>query len=126
MTIQGSKIDSSTPATAAIPATERVAAAATPARVNPVAPVQATQKQPPKPQQDLRQVRADVARRLEQFLKESGRDVEFRVDDTAHATVITVRRADTGEVVRQFPTEEALELMRRLNERSGTFLDLMV
>jgi flagellar protein FlaG len=126
MTIQGSKVDSSSPATVAAPATERVAVAATPVRVVPVAPVQTVQKQPPKPQEDLRQVRADVARRLEQFLKESGRDVEFRVDDAAHATVITVRRADTGEVVRQFPTEEALALLRRLNEQSGTFLDLMV
>jgi flagellar protein FlaG len=126
MTIQGSKVDSISPAPVAAPVTERVAAAATPVRVVPVAPVQTVQKQPPKPQEDLRQVRADVARRLEQFLKESGRDVEFRVDDVARATVITVRRADTGEVVRQFPTEEALALLRRLNEQSGTFLDLMV
>jgi uncharacterized FlaG/YvyC family protein len=37
--------------------------------------------------------------------------------------VITVRRADTGEVVRQYPTEEALTLLRRLNERSGTLLE---
>jgi len=36
-----------------------------------------------------------------------------------------VRRADTGEVVRQYPTEDALSLLRRLNEQSGTLVDLM-
>lgn len=80
---------------------------------------------PPPPQEDLRRVRAAIAERLDEFLRESGRSVEFRVDDDAHATVITVRRADTGEVVRQYPTEEALALLRRLNEQSGTFLDLI-
>ena len=125
MTIQGSKIDSSNLATAAAVAAERVAVVAAPARVAPVAPVHAVQQQPPRTQEDLREVQASVARRLEQFLKDSGRDVEFRVDDAAHATVITVRRADTGEVVRQYPTEEALALLRRLNERSGTFLDII-
>jgi flagellar protein FlaG len=125
MTIQGSKIDSSTPVGAVAAVSERTAAPAAPAKIAPVAPVHAVHEQPPKPQQDLREIRAVVARRLEQFLKESGRDVEFRIDDSAHATVITVRRADTGEVVRQYPTEEALALLRRLNEQSGTFLDLI-
>jgi uncharacterized FlaG/YvyC family protein len=72
----------------------------------------------------LREVRAAIAARLDDFLKKSGRSVEFRVDNAAHATVLTVRRADTGEVVRQYPTEDALALLRRLNEQSGTFVDL--
>jgi uncharacterized FlaG/YvyC family protein len=51
--------------------------------------------------------------------------VEYRVDVDAGTTVITVRRSDSGEVVRQFPSEEALAWLRRLNERSGTFLDAL-
>ena len=74
-------------------------------------------------QEALQQTRSNIAARLNQYLKDSGRDVEFRVDAAANTTVITVRRADTGEVVRQFPNEEALTLLRRLNEQSGTFLD---
>jgi flagellar protein FlaG len=72
----------------------------------------------------LQQARNAVAARLEQYIRDSGRDLEFRVDNAANATVVTVRRADTGEVVRQFPNEEALHLLRRLNEQSGTFLDV--
>src|SRR5512139_38066 len=125
MTIQGSKIDSNAPAVAGMAPAERGGAPAEPHRVEPAAPVQAVmqRKPPPQPQEDLRKVREAIAARLDQFLRDSGRNVEFRVDDDAHATVITVRRADTGEVVRQYPTEEALALLRRLNEQSGTFLD---
>jgi flagellar protein FlaG len=77
----------------------------------------------PVPVEDNVETRAAIAARLEQYLRESGRSLEYRVDAAAHATVITVRRADNGEVVRQYPTEAALALLRRLNEQSGTLLD---
>ena len=80
-------------------------------------------KAAPVPREDVREVTARVARQLEEYLKDSGRNVEYRVDADAGATVITVRRADTGEVVRQFPSEEALAWLHRLNEHSGTFLN---
>jgi flagellar protein FlaG len=120
MTIQGTKAQSN----AALPeeqAVRRASVAEDPA----VAPKPVP---PPEPRhvevQDLSQVQQQIAARLQEFLRSSGRDLEFRVDDVAHATVITVRRSDTGEVVRQYPTEEALALLRRLNEQSGTFLDV--
>jgi flagellar protein FlaG len=127
MTIQGSKIDSITPAVAGAVPAERVAAPVEQPRAREVAAIRAEQRQKEAakpPQEDLGRVRAAIAERLDKFMKDSGRSVEYRVDDDAHATVITVRRADTGEVVRQYPTEEALSLLRRLNEQSGTFVDL--
>jgi flagellar protein FlaG len=72
---------------------------------------------------DMREIQQKIAVRLQEFLRSSGRNLEFRVDDAAGATVITVRRADTGEVVRQYPTEEALALLRRLHAQAGTFLE---
>jgi flagellar protein FlaG len=80
-------------------------------------------KADPVPREDVRELTARIAKQLEKFLKDSGRNVEYRVDADAGATVITVRRADTGEVVRQFPSEEALAWLHRLNEQSGTFLN---
>lgn len=75
------------------------------------------------PPVDMSALREQIAQRLDEYVRESGRSLEFRVDNAAHAMVITVRHADTGEVVRQYPTEEALALLRRLNERSGTLLE---
>jgi flagellar protein FlaG len=123
MTIQGSKIGSTDAAASAVAVSERAETSAPRRRAEPVEVVKAESQQAVKSQEDLRRLRDAVAARLDQFLKESGREVEFRVDDDAHATVITVRRADTGEVVRQYPTEDALALLRRLNANSGTLLD---
>jgi flagellar protein FlaG len=125
MTIQGSKIGSSEAAATPVAAVEHVAHPTARSKVDPLQSIHAAQQQAAKSQQDLQQLRDAVAARLDQYLKESGRDVEFSVDDAAHATVITVRRTDTGEVIRQYPSEEALALLRRLNAHSGTFLDLM-
>lgn len=73
--------------------------------------------------EEFQEARNAIAERLEQYIRDNGRDLEFRVDNSANTTVVTVRRADTGEVVRQFPNEASLQLLRRLNEQSGTFLD---
>jgi flagellar protein FlaG len=114
--------------TVAVPSTRKIPAeAGTEARVPRASPVPAAPEPAANPvvREDVREVSAKIAERLERYLKDSGRDVEYRVDADAGATVITVRRSDTGEVVRQFPTEEALAWMRRLNEQSGTFVDAL-
>ncbi|MEP7311679.1 MAG: flagellar protein FlaG [Pseudomonadota bacterium] len=81
---------------------------------------------PKSAQRDLRETVQDAAQHLEDYLRRSGRDLSFRVDEAAGATVVTVRDASTGEIIRQMPSEEALRLLRRLNEGSATLLDRMV
>ena len=65
-----------------------------------------------------------VAQQLRDYLRSSGRDLEFRVDADTDSMVITVREAATGEVIRQIPNEEALQMRRYLDEWSGTFLNV--
>ena len=88
---------------------------------SPAAPVAKVQT----PVRDLQHTLAVVAEQLNEFMRSSNRDLEFRVDDGADTTVVTVRNPSTGEVVRQIPNEEALRVMRRLNAQSGTFVDLI-
>jgi flagellar protein FlaG len=64
-----------------------------------------------------------VAQQLRDYLNSVGRDLEFRVDADTHSMVITVKEADTGAVIRQIPTPEALQMRRYIDEWSGTFLD---
>jgi flagellar protein FlaG len=73
---------------------------------------------------ELQHRQAVVAEQLRQYLRATDRDLEFRVDGDTGTTVITVRNASTGDVVRQIPNEEALRIMRSLNAESGTFIDL--
>jgi uncharacterized FlaG/YvyC family protein len=124
MAIQGPKIEAPTPLPV-VASVERRVAEAEGQKVLPPAVVMGGAAVPHEPAHDeVREVHAEVARRLEEYLRSAGRNLEIRVDDSAHATVITVRHADTGEVIRQFPSEEALALMRRLQEQSGAMLDV--
>jgi len=56
-----------------------------------------------------------AAERLNQLAREAARDLRFRVDDLSGRTVITVLNSTTGEVVRQIPAEEVLNMSRSLS-----------
>jgi len=81
--------------------------------------------QPPAPQEMNAAVRA-AARQIDSYLRSVSREVEFRVDDESGVTIVTVRNTATGEVIRQIPNEEVLQLARRFTDRSGALLDLTV
>jgi flagellar protein FlaG len=57
-------------------------------------------------------------RDIEKFLGSVERKLEFRVDNEIGRTVITVRDAQTDEVVRQMPTQEVVEMARYLADIS--------
>lgn len=46
----------------------------------------------------------------------------FRVDDSSGVSVVNVMDMDSGETIRQIPTEEALELAQKLFEVSGMLM----
>ena len=46
----------------------------------------------------------------------------FRVDDSSGANVVSVLDVDSGEVLRQIPSEEALELAAKLTEATGILM----
>jgi flagellar protein FlaG len=76
--------------------------------------------------EQMRQQMAAVAQKLREIAQSNSRDLEFTVDEETDRTVITVRNAATGEVVRQIPGEELLDLQRRLNVGYGTLVDWVV
>jgi flagellar protein FlaG len=65
-----------------------------------------------------------AVKQIDSYLKSTGRAVEFRVDEDTETTVVTVRDTATGEVIRQIPSEEALQLARHLERGSAALLDL--
>jgi flagellar protein FlaG len=75
-------------------------------------------------QGDQRERMQAVAQQMRDYLRSNGRDLEFRVDADTDSMVITVREAASGEVIRQIPNEEALQMRRYLDEWSGTFLNV--
>jgi len=67
-----------------------------------------------------------AAKQIDSYLRSTGRQLEFRVDDATGRTVVTVRMSATGEVIRQIPNDEVLELARHIDSGSHALLDLMV
>lgn len=76
--------------------------------------------------QDLNVEVHAAARQIESYLKSVGRTLEFRVDADTHRTVVTVRDAESGDVIRQIPGDEALRLARHLSQGLGGLVDLKI
>ncbi len=73
--------------------------------VSPVADPQASAAQ-------LREALAYVNRALQQ----SNKNLEFTVDSETERPIVKLVDSDTGEVLRQFPTEEALAISRAIDD----------
>jgi len=66
------------------------------------------------------------AQQIESYLRSSGRQLEFRVDDGSGELVVSVRDATTGDLIRQIPGDAALRMARALKENPVSLIDLTV
>ena len=101
-------------------------AAAAPAKegAGQAAPVQA---KVPMPSMAEQRARAEASReelkraveRMNQQAVKDGRKLNFAMDEVTDQMVITVRKAETGEVIRQIPSEAALRVAHNMEELKG-------
>jgi flagellar protein FlaG len=91
-------------------------AAATPAPIRQELPGQAVTAPPP-----IAEVNQAV-RNISDYVQSLKRDLRFSVDQDSGRTVVTVVDPQSGEVIRQIPSEEVLTIARRLADASGVFL----
>jgi flagellar protein FlaG len=74
----------------------------------------------PAPASDAVQAAVEQAQSI---VRRDGRSLDFQVDKVTGETVVTVRNTDSGEVVRQIPSEEALRLAQQLAENHNSLID---
>lgn len=60
-----------------------------------------------------------VVDKLNEFMHNGQRNLNFSVDSETDATVVKVMDSETQEVIRQFPSEEALKLAKHLDGMMG-------
>ena len=68
--------------------------------------------------QPSREVVAKAAEQLQSFVQSMGRNLSFSVDEVSGYNVVRVVNPDTGELIRQLPSDELLKISRdfqRLN-----------
>jgi flagellar protein FlaG len=58
--------------------------------------------------------RARMMEQMQDFVSSINKGLSFRLDQESGRDVVTIYEADTGDVIRQIPEEEMLEVLRRL------------
>lgn len=64
-----------------------------------------------------------VAQQLQDFMGDMNRSLEFLVDKDSGRDVIKVLDKGTGELVKQYPSEEVLSLVSKLSDATGNLID---
>ena len=65
-----------------------------------------------------------VAEHIRNYLRESGRELDFRIDADTGRMVVTVRDPVSGESFRQIPAEEVLQIARHLRSPIERLVDM--
>lgn len=66
---------------------------------------------------------SNMAQSLQSFVDSLNKSIEFSVDDELNRDVITVTDVLSGDVIRQIPSQEMLDLIKSLGRTTGILFD---
>ena len=94
------------------------------ASIKPMPSVIATDTNPARqtPEETSKEL-AEAMEAVEIMMNVRNRSIQFVKDESSGADVVKVIDDNTGEVIRQLPSEELLGFMRNLTKMLGNFLD---
>jgi flagellar protein FlaG len=67
-----------------------------------------------------------VAQQLQDFMGDLNRNIQFVVDEDSGRDVIKVIDKTSGDLIKQYPSEEVLTLVSKLSNMVGGFIDAKV
>ena len=65
--------------------------------------------------------REKIVEQMNDFISSINKGLSFRVDEESGRDVVTIYEAETGDIIRQIPDEEMLEILRRLREQTARY-----
>ena len=92
----------------------------------PIAPQVKSTSRKPQASSKPAEVTVDVhkaAEKLNDLVRSLKRNVTFSVDEEAKATVIKIFKTETGELIKQIPSEEILAMSARIRKNIGWLVD---
>ena len=111
------------PARPVAPPKEAVAAAApAPAKAAPKQEVPSQAERRAEAEAQRRELKQAIERMNQQAIKD-GRKLNFAMDEVTDQMVITVRKAESGEVIRQIPSEAVLRVAHNMEQLKGLVHD---
>lgn len=81
---------------------------------------------PSKPRFDpekFQEMLKEIIERLNQQMKDGGRDLGFSVDDRINTFIVTVKNTNTGEVIRQIPSEVVVNMAHSIEDLKGVIFN---
>jgi flagellar protein FlaG len=72
---------------------------------------------------EMRKNLHEAVTRLNEQMESKGRDLSFSLDERIDRTIITVKNLQTGEVVRQIPTEEVVQMAHSIEDMKGVLFN---
>jgi flagellar protein FlaG len=73
--------------------------------------------------EEMRKNLQEAVSRLNEQMQSKGRDLNFSLDERIDRTIITVKNLQTGEVVRQIPTEEVVRMAHSIEDMKGVLFN---
>ena len=67
-----------------------------------------------------------MAQQLQDFVGDLNRNIKFLVDEDSGRNVIKVIDKNSGDLIKQYPSEEVLTLVSKLSDMVGGFIDAKV
>ncbi|RDU64732.1 flagellar protein FlaG [Helicobacter sp. MIT 14-3879] len=77
----------------------------------------------PAQKEDLEQQLLKLAKELNKEMQEINTNIMFDYEDSISSLVLTIKQKDSGEIIRQIPTDEAMELMKKMRDIISVILD---
>ena len=71
----------------------------------------------------LKQELLETSRQLNQEMKKINTDINFSYNDDIRGLVVTVKEVDGNKVIREIPSKEAIELMKKMHDIVGLIFD---
>jgi flagellar protein FlaG len=73
--------------------------------------------------QPTQEVIAKIAKQMESFVQSMGRELSFSIDQASGYSVIRVVNPQTGEVIRQLPSEELLKIAEMFDQTNSALIN---
>ena len=74
--------------------------------------------------------KAELEKKLLELAKDLNKDMKFintslmfAYEDSISSLVLTIKQRDSGEIIRKIPTDEAMELMKKMRDIISVILD---
>lgn len=64
----------------------------------------------------------DAVKRLSDFVSQKSSEINFSIDEESGINIVKVTDSKTNEVIRQFPSEEAIAIAHALDKLQGLFI----